>query len=465
MRNAVLTYPPSGPGPPLAPPDLGWRTLRPKSVESLSVFLTVLFFLSLPLAALITESGGDVIPGMIALIACRVFLGLFLRASRLPAEDRAWVVSLCQTSLLLRALLAVLIYYGPWDRYALSEDQVGYDFLPQIMVRYWRGEIPEPPFLHAEAVAERFGYYRLVTAQYYIFGPSLLVPRMFNALAGALLVFYSWRLASYVFGRTAGKVAAVWATFFPSLLLWSALNMRDIWLALSILAIVWHSLLLRDRFYVTSTAVIVAHLVWIQYNRPYLVLIMIAAIAGIFFFARSQRFGREIVVGVFVVGLLVTLHNVFGLGREGLEWLDLEKIASRRETLARGSVGQSGYLGDVDLSRPEALIVFIPVGVVYFLFSPFPWEMTAIRRVMTLPEMLVWYWSFPFVWVAARQVWRERTGRRLALLLPTLGITLAFAISSSNLGLAYRYRAQIVALYLAFAAAGYVQRRAPHLAA
>jgi hypothetical protein len=78
--------------------------------------------------------------------------------------------------------------------------------------------------------------------------------------------------------------------------------------------------------------------------------------------------------------------------------------------------------------------------------------------------MVVWYWTVPFGVAAARQVLRERTGRRLALLLPTLLITLAFAVSSSNIGLSYRYRAQVVALYLAFAAAGYVQRRAPQLA-
>ena len=44
---------------------------------------------------------------------------------------------------------------------------------------------------------------------------------------------------------------------------------------------------------------------------------------------------------------------------------------------------------------------------------------------------------------------------------PLAGKTVAFAIPSANMGLAYRYRAQIIPLFLSFAAAGFIQRRAP----
>jgi hypothetical protein len=142
-----------------------------------------------------------------------------------------------------------------------------------------------------------------------------------------------------------------------------------------------------------------------------------------------------------------------------MEWFDLQRLTDYRSKFVSPSVGASGYLTDVNLSSPGVLIAFLPLSLAYFLFSPFPWQMTAFRRLITLPEMIVWYWSFPFVVIAAAQVLRAKTRKRLALLLPTLLITVAFALGSSNIGLTYRYRAQVMSLYLAFAAAGYVQRR------
>ena len=100
-----------------------------------------------------------------------------------------------------------------------------------------------------------------------------------------------------------------------------------------------------------------------------------------------------------------------------------------------------------------------PVLLAYFLFSPFPWQMTVPRRLITAPEMVFWYWLTPFVFTAFRRVIREGSRLQLALLMSLIIITVAFAVPSGNMGLAYRYRAQIVPLFLAFAAAGFVQKR------
>jgi hypothetical protein len=376
------------------------------------------------------------------------------------AATRDWLGSLCKTAFFLRVLLAMAIYHGPWDFYLLGEDQTGYDHFPAIVARYWSGIVPRPPFLSEPAYQERIGYFTLVTLQYYLVGIAFMLPRLVNCLAGALMVLYAYRLALLIFGPTEAKVAAVWTAYFPSLVLWSTLNMRDIWLALGVLMVVYHALRARERLSFRSLFVIALTLAWISFNRPALVIVLIGALGTIFGLARAQRLGRDVTVAVLVLGLIVFLQRGLGIGQQGLDWFDLARLTNYRSKFVNPSVGASGYLTDVNLANPGVLIGFLPLSLAYFLFSPFPWQMTAPRRLITLPEMIVWYWSFPFVVVAAAQVLRERTRRRLALLLPTLLITFAFAIGSSNIGLTYRYRAQVITLYLAFAAAGYVQRRA-----
>lgn len=432
--------------------------------------LGLLVFVLLPLLSAYVDRGPslpgaaqEILGGYVALTVSLFVLSVCVRRAAAP-DDREWLVALCRAALLLRALVAIVVFFGPWDFYLLGDDQIGYDYIPITIANYWNGVIPQLPLLSEPAYQERKGYFLLVSAQYYLLGPSFMMPRLLNCLAGALIVLYSYRLARHVFGRTEAKVAAVWTAFFPSLVLWSTLNLRDIWLALSVVVVIYHALLMRERLTLSSALTVALTLAWVQYNRFPLVLILLGAMGSALFLARAQRFKRDLFVAFLFLGVIIFLQQGLGLGREAVEWLDLRRIGEHRGKIAQASVGASGYLGDVDLTNPAVIVTFVPVSLAYFLFSPFPWQMTAPRRLITLPEMLVWYWSAPFGILAARDVLRERTGRRLALLLPTLMVTFAFAISSSNIGLSYRYRAQVIALYLAFAAAGFVQRRRPDLA-
>jgi hypothetical protein len=449
---------------------LGWRSLNEGSVHKRARSLLILSVLLLPVLAIFVDHGPGLPPAFneifaanVTLVISAVILSLLVRRS-VPAEDRQWLAGLCRTAFFLRVLVATIVFFGPWDFYLFGEDQMGYDHLPIIVAKYWHGDVPFPPWMSEVGYQERLGYYTLVSSQYYLLGPSFMMPRILNCLAGGLIVLCAYRLARHVFGPAEAKVAAVWTAYFPSLVLWSSLNMRDIWLALGVIVVVYHTLLLRERITTGSVVTIVVNLLWIHYNRPPLVLILVGAMAAILWLARSQSLARDLFVAALFVGVIVFFEHGLGVGQQAMEWLDLERIAAHRGKMAQASVGASGYLGDVDVSSPALMIGFLPLSLAYFLFSPFPWQMTVPRRLITLPEMVMWYWSVPFGILAARQVFRERGRKRLALLLPTLMITVAFAVGSSNIGLSYRYRAQVVALYLCFAAAGYVQRRAPALA-
>ena len=439
---------------------LPWTILTVRGTRRVTSVLGFLLICAFPLSAFASGKADEIVPGVTALLICAGMLQLFVRTRASLAEDRVWLAELCRAALLGRALLATALYCGPWDAHILAPDQAGYDYLPTLILHSWEGEAGIPVSSLVPQFADRQGYFFLVAIQYFVLGPSFIVPRFVNCLAGATLVYYAFSLATQAFGRSAGRVAAVWVAFFPSLMLWSALNMRDIWLALSVAAILWHALLLRERFRGASLATIVVHLIWIQFTRPYLVVIMLAAVTAVFGLARAKHLVRDIAVGVLILGTLFGLRQTLGLGDEGLAWLELARISAYRDTMAGPTVGASGYLRGVDLTDSGTLVTFVPLAVVYFLFAPFPWQMFVARRLITAPEMLLWYWSMPYVLRSTRAVLGDRSGNRLALLLATGIITIAFAVGTANVGLAYRYRAQLISLYLAFAAAGYVEKRA-----
>lgn len=448
---------------PPAPPQVWppWRLARASGVEGLAPGLLVVALLAVPFGGMLAGRWGQILPGLAASVLCLIFLRFFVRAHRLPADQKRWLVGLCMMAFSLRLLLAVVILNGPWDYLMFSEDQAGYDHLPRLIAHSWSGDSIVDPLQALGTAQPKRAYFDLVALQYLVFGPEFLVPRVFNALAGTLVVFYTVSLAARTFGVAQARVTGVWMALFPAMLLWSALNLRDIWLTLSVVVVVHHALALRDRPSFTSMAIIVANLLWVHFNRGYLVVILAAACLGAMVFGRSKAFLRDLAIAAFLGAALIALYQQMGLGKEGVDFLNLDRLAEQREKLARADVGRSGYLADVDIRNPAELTASAPLLLAYFLFSPFPWQMTVIRRAVLAPEMVFWYWLMPFVLVAFRHIWRERTGRQFALFVTLVVVTFAFAIPSGNMGLAYRYRAQIIPIFLAFAAAGFTQRRSP----
>src|SRR5262249_29181050 len=46
----------------------------------------------------------------------------------------------------------------------------------------------------------------------------------------------------------------------------------------------------------------------------------------------------------------------------------------------------SGYLPDTRFSTPGDVVEFFPVGLLYFLFVPFPWQFGSFRQNAVIPE-------------------------------------------------------------------------------
>ena len=167
---------------------------------------------------------------------------------------------------------------------------------------------------------------------------------------------------------------------------------------------------------------------------------------------------------VVAAALLLALSVGFFHGPvEGLaEQASLETLDEHRRNLA---LGESAYLGDADVSTPAAAIRFLPRGLAYFLLAPAPWQIVSVRELLTLPEMLLWYALLPQVFFGMRHALRQRVASALPIATFALVATLAYALVESNLGTAYRHRAQVLVLYLVFAAVGLATRRAARTAA
>jgi hypothetical protein len=155
---------------------------------------------------------------------------------------------------------------------------------------------------------------------------------------------------------------------------------------------------------------------------------------------------------VAVMGLAFTWFGVLRYaGAQFTRYADLKTIQmSRTDQAAAGS----GFGQDVDVSTTEGALTAIPIGLVYLLFAPFPWDMATLRQSITLPEMLIWWASFPLLVLGLWYALRHRLRQVSPIVIFTTMLTLAYSVFQGNVGTAYRQRSQLLVFYFIFVAVG-----------
>jgi cation transport ATPase len=190
--------------------------------------------------------------------------------------------------------------------------------------------------------------------------------------------------------------------------------------------------------------------------RFYTFYMMAAAVTGSFMLGmksfNAQAFlGRFL--GIVAIGLVFTWFGVTQYASSQLsEYGNLQRVQMSRQDMARSA--ESGFMKDVDVNTTEGALTAIPVGCLYLLFAPFPWQLASLRQSLPLPEMIVWWLSFPLLILGLWYSLRHRLTEVAPIVIFTTMLTLAYSLVQGNVGTAYRQRSQLLVFYFIFLAVG-----------
>src|ERR1041385_1143366 len=372
-------------------------------------------------------------------------------------EQRSFLMRLFILALVLRIVLATVIYVGHMEEF-FGGDANTYDIFGQSLVEAWHGneyhQARYEGFVASGASA--WGMIYLVAAVYEVIGANMLAIQLINAAIGAATAIVVYHAAQTLFAnKRVSQVAAVLVAFFPSLVLWSSQALKDgliiMALALSILA----TLRLMEKITATYVVVLIGCLLALFSLRFYIFYMMCAAVAGSFVLCMktlsAQAFlHRFIAVGV--IGLAFTWFGVLQSAGTQLErYANLKQIQTSREDQAAAG---SGFMKDVDVQTTEGALTVIPMGLLYLIFAPFPWQFTTLRQSITLPEMIVWWLAFPLLVLGLWYSMKHRLRQVSPIIIFTTMLTLAYSLFQGNVGTAYRQRSQLLVFYFIFVAVG-----------
>lgn len=430
-------------------------------------YLSLPVFLLLALAAFAVMFGGLEGAGMLALSGAFLVafsLLLFRRSTadaraarnRRAEDDKQFLWMMILVGILVRVTVALGLRMTGFNE-VVAPDELTFHDNAQYFAAWMQGEVAQP-FAFKWAGSTQVGYFALVGTLYGTIGEYQIVPVLLNCAIGGLCAYPAYLIAARVAGRRAGRGAAVLVTFFPSLVLWSALLIRD---ACVLYLILWCACLaqsLLERFRVRTILWLLLCLAALATLRSFLFALVAVAAVMSFLVAGVRKPGRAIAISVVCVAAVLVLMKVSGLGTDYFADASLENLALRRQYNALGGEGGIALEGH-DLSTATGALTYLPIGLAWFLLAPFPWQFSG-RQGLAVPDVLIWYACVPFLIRGTLFALARRRRHSLVPIFAGILITLLYSLVEGNVGIIFRHRAQVLVLALPFVAVGWVRLKA-----
>ncbi|HEV7475281.1 MAG TPA: glycosyltransferase family 39 protein [Pyrinomonadaceae bacterium] len=375
--------------------------------------------------------------------------------------DGTFLLRLFVAGLLARMIVGLAIFTFRGQDF-FGGDALTYDFFGQAQLQGWGGD------KYYQGIANQFvrsgegsgwGMVYLVAAVYSIVGRNMLAVQLMNSVFGAATAVIIYLCGQQVFQNSrVARFAGLAVAFYPSLVLWSAQGLKDgpivFLLALAILC----TLKLGERLSFKYIIVLALALLGLIALRFYVFYMISVAIAGAFIIGMQQvtatSFARQL-TAIVLLGLALTYVGVTRSATANFErYGNLQTLQRSRIDQARSA--ESGFGRDADVSSTSGALSTIPMGVIYLLFAPFPWQITSLRQSITLPEMIIWWASVPLLVLGLWFAIKYRLRMISPILIFTVMLTLAYSVFQGNVGTAYRQRAQLLVFYFIFVAVGFV---------
>jgi len=486
--------------------------------------------------AWLVGDGNYVALGAAALFALLVFL--FTRALT-PVCARHDVYLLVFLALTLRYAVAITVHDGSLavgKGGFITGDDANYADFSWTLAQIFRGETVTFDYEGYLYLLGTFVY--LETAIFALVGPNVVVVELLNAAIGAGFVALVCDLCRRLFDdERASLIGGAVVAFYPSLVLWTSLNLKDSLALFLIGAILWLILIFTRKPVVWVVLAMYVPLFLMESLRFYIFLgLAIVIPVGVFLASDHRSRMHRVVTSAIAVALSVLLLLTQGAGSDALSASLLLRLESERAAMAVGArtgfghavvlidkgatyvipipsanptppgqtprvvvvqpgsrivvgsaipgrdaiplspgdvliVAASGAPTGAPQARPlpitassgevqvveaeDALVVrtleYLPFGLAFALFAPFPGSGTRAQDLLPIPEMLLWYVLMVAACIA---LWRWRLRWRLLapLVLFIGGTVVILALAEGNVGTLYRHRAMIMPFVAVLAA-------------
>ena len=312
---------------------------------------------------------------------------------------------------------------------------------------------------------------------------TLMAPKLMNCFIGAIGIVPFYALGRELGGDKVGRLVALGGAFWPSLFLWSVLNLKDVMVVVLIATIMFlairfarqpgfrlwfergasgdRQLLMRFGAGVFVLVGLLVSFALMENLRQYIFYAFGWLVPIAFFFINRAPWKRRLAAGL---ALWVAVAAIMVGMNAGNQWLGLRYLTDKRLEALHGSASYGADNSVTGIELTEKLNRYeggwaiqmrnVPIVLPYVLWAPFPWKAVRPRDLAVVPETLAWYGlqvlSLVALIVYGRSRWRD-------FFLPVVyagGLVLVFSVIEGNVGTIYRHRVMLFPAVFPLAAMG-----------
>jgi 4-amino-4-deoxy-L-arabinose transferase-like glycosyltransferase len=315
-------------------------------------------------------------------------------------------------------------------------------------------------FLYSfNSVSKAYTFTWFLSFFYRIFGRSTLLletVHIFISLASIVIVYkLSWLLSS---NELKSKQSAAIFAFFPSIILYSVIILREVYIVFFILLIAlfivnWlksgqikyalFSLLLFLPLYFLHGGLMIGAVM-------FFIILIYLSIKNIY----STFKNKHILVPqmVFILFVLITMVIAFNK----LSTFDIPYLGNISQVLTLSRIffqaevtnlGGSAYPGWLIPFSPSSFVLLIIPRLIYFLFSPFLWDIKAINHLLGFVDALLVIILFYFI--IKGMVVKKPNKPVIILCIFLLPLLITYSWGVGNFGTALRHRSKFIPVLIA----------------
>lgn len=365
-------------------------------------------------------------------------------------RTRDWLTKVVLGAIGARFVALFVVRYT-FPPYFFALDSWGYERAGTALSLHWQGlgpapQLPGDPWLPT--------YYHLNGIFHFVLGEPALGTIVINLFAGVWTAILTFKLARETLGLSVAKPAALLTAFFPSLILWSVLNIRDAMAMLAVTVTVLFGVRAFRSPRPDNLLILGGGLLMLTALRDYMGFLVLSGLAvGAVAAIRPGRLASSLVGGTVLVLFLSLVAKQLDLFPTEVLEDPFQSATRMRESLQYGATSAFGV--GRETTTLGSSLRYLPIGFSYLLLAPFPWAVESTLQAAAAPETLIWY-PVLLVAVIGMKDALLRGGGMSALPIAVLIVTAtSYALVEGNFGTAYRHRAQVMPLFFIFAGVGF----------
>lgn len=295
-------------------------------------------------------------------------------------------------------------------------------------------------------------YTKFLTTVYLFLEPSKMIGQLINVVFGLGVIIYGQKcLQMFDINRKYLQIGTLILCFAPNLIIFSGGLLREAWCEFFITVSIFQFLkwfkygnaynflaacimvLAASYMHGGSIGVILGYMiVFILYNKK----------AGQFRFSFRSIFASALVVAISVFYL--QNMDIFGEKMAGMDGENTEEVLISHYNNALG--GGSDYLTNLPIDNMGAVLLFSPLKMLYFTFSPMPWDWRGFPDILAFFIDSIIY--IILCWGIVKNVQNNYSKLRTGLIISLLSVVFIFGIGVTNAGTAMRHRAKLLPLFV-----------------